>query len=230
MKWIETRILSSKCSLLNSCKYKQLFVTFILVFIRVMNKLQPYRIYTPMFKMAVMPLVPETKMADIIKLTSLGNLLVKKVMWLVLTTTSATLILSHDFGADYMTRIADIYSCLSRTHSFHFDSQRQHTHLYCNLQRQLTSSISTHRDNTLSYTATYRDNFLFPFWLPETIHSLSYIWFPAVNPTKCILSATIFFLVLPLRLDLLQPWKQPQKFHQTTERNKPPTWEKIRSS
>ena len=36
--------------------------------------------------MAVMPLVPETKMADVGKLISLG-----KVAWLVLTTTSVTL-------------------------------------------------------------------------------------------------------------------------------------------
>ena len=101
------------------------------------------------FKMAMMPLVPETKMADVGKLISLGNLLVRKVTWFVLTTTSATLILSRDFGADYMTRIAYIYSRLSRTHSF------------------------LSRDNMLSYTATYRDNSLFPFWLPETTHSLS---------------------------------------------------------
>ena len=44
--------------------------------------------------MAVMPLVPKTKMADIGKLISLRNLLVRKVTWLVLTTTSPTLILS----------------------------------------------------------------------------------------------------------------------------------------
>ena len=85
-----------------------------------------------------MALVPETKMADVGKLISLGNLLARKTTWLVLTTTSATLILSSDFGADCMTRIAHIYSRLSRTHSFHFDSQRQHALLHCDLQRQLT--------------------------------------------------------------------------------------------
>ena len=69
------------------------------------------------FKMAVMPLVPETKMTDVGKLISLGNLLVWKVRWLVFTTTSATLILSRAFGADCMTRIAYIYSRLPRTHS-----------------------------------------------------------------------------------------------------------------
>ena len=73
--------------------------------------------------MAVMPLVPETKMADV----SLGNLSVRKVTWLVLTTTSTTLILSRAFGADCMTRIAYIYSRLPRAHSLHFDLHSQHT-------------------------------------------------------------------------------------------------------
>ena len=40
--------------------------------------------------MAVMPLVPETKMVDIGKLISHGNLLIRKVTGFVLTTTSAT--------------------------------------------------------------------------------------------------------------------------------------------
>ena len=77
--------------------------------------------------MAVMPRVPETKMVDVGKLTSLENLLVRKVMWLVLTTMSATLILSRTFGAVCMTRIAYKYSRLPRTHSLHFDLQSQHS-------------------------------------------------------------------------------------------------------
>ena len=68
--------------------------------------------------MTVMPLVLETKMADVGKLISLGNLLVRKVTWLVITTTHATLILSRAFGASFMTRIANIYSRHPRTHSF----------------------------------------------------------------------------------------------------------------
>ena len=67
--------------------------------------------------MAVMPLVPETKMADVGNLISLGNLLFRKVTWLVLTTTSANSILSRAFGADCMTRIVYIYSRLPRTNS-----------------------------------------------------------------------------------------------------------------
>ena len=45
--------------------------------------------------MDVMPLVPETKMADVSILISLGNLLARRTSWLVLTTTSATSILSR---------------------------------------------------------------------------------------------------------------------------------------
>ena len=50
------------------------------------------------FKMAVMPLVLETKKADVSKLISLGNLLVRKTTWLVLATTSSTSISSSVFG------------------------------------------------------------------------------------------------------------------------------------
>ena len=81
----------------------------------------------------LLPLVPDIEMADVSKLLSLGNLL---VTWLVLTTTSATLILSCAFGADCMTRIV-IYKALcfdvaqgrmngapdeTRTHSCRFAS------------------------------------------------------------------------------------------------------------
>ena len=75
-----------------------------------------------------MPLVTEIKMADIGKLISFRNLLVRKITRFVLTTTSATLILSCAFGADCMTRIAYICSRLPRTHSLsHFHLQRQHS-------------------------------------------------------------------------------------------------------
>ena len=79
--------------------------------------------------MVAMPLVTETKMADVGKLISLGNLLVRKVTWLVLTTTSATLILSCAFGTESMTRIVYIYSRLPRTQSLTFSlTETQHTH------------------------------------------------------------------------------------------------------
>ena len=38
-----------------------------------------YRIYTLIFKMPVIPLIPETKVVDVSKLISHGNLLVRKV-------------------------------------------------------------------------------------------------------------------------------------------------------
>ena len=172
------------------------------------------------FKMAVIPLVSETKMADVGKLISLGNLLVRKVMWLMLTTTSATLILSRDFGADCMTRIAYIHSRLSRTHSFPF----RFTDITHSLTLRLTETThsfpfrltETTRSLTLRLTEiTHSLHFDFQ----SNTLSLSYIWLPKVNPTKCILSATIFFLVLPLRLDLFQLRKQLQKFRQITEMN-----------
>ena len=75
----------------------------------------------------MMALVPETKMADVGKLISLGNLLARKVTWLMLTTTSATLILFRAFGANCMTRIVYMYSRLKRMHSLHCDLPRQHT-------------------------------------------------------------------------------------------------------
>ena len=62
-------------------------------------------------KIDVMPLV-ETKMADVGKLISLGNLLARKTTWLVLTTTSVTSILSRVFGANCMTKIVYKYSNL----------------------------------------------------------------------------------------------------------------------
>ena len=106
------------------------------------------------FKMAVMSHVPETKMADVDKLISLRNLLVRKVPWLVLTIMSATLILSRAFGADCMTMIAYIYSRLPRTHSFHCNFQRNtlspfrltettHTHSFSYI---LTSSSQPHEN------------------------------------------------------------------------------------
>ena len=100
--------------------------------------------------MAVMPLVPETKMADVGKLISLGNLLVKKVTWLVLTTTSVTLI----FVPRIWSRLHDkdcLYILLFSKNSF----------FSIVTSRNSTVSLS-HCDliNTLSYIATSEDNSL----------------------------------------------------------------------
>ena len=144
-----------------------------------------------------MPLVPETKMMDIDKLISLGNLLVRKVTWFVLTNASAPLILSYAFGADHMTRIAYIYSCLPRTHSLIFWLPETAFSL---------SHILTSRNSTLSLY----------FWLPETAWPCQLVRHDSIHVTwVCLHSATFFLPVLPFWLDLFQPQTQPQKFCQT---------------
>ena len=122
------------------------------------NRTSTIRFTLLYFKMAIMPLVPETKMADVGKQISLGDLLARKTMWLVLTTTPATSILSRDFGAYCMTKIS--INTLIFQHSFSF---------YCNFQREHSLSILTNKINTL---------FLFFYiWLPavyrhENVYSL----------------------------------------------------------
>ena len=133
-----------------------------------------------------MPLVPETKMADVGKLISHRNLLVRKVTWLVLTTTSATLILSRAFGTDCMTRVAYIYSRLPSTHSF-------------------------------------------TLWLTETAHtlSLSYIWLPAVNPTKMYTFCNPFLSSSAFSVRPFLASNTASEISSTLERDKRPTWEKT---
>ena len=130
--------------------------------------------------MAVMPLVPKTKMVDVGKLISLRNLLVRKTTWLVLTTTSTTSILSRDFGAYCMTRI--IYK-------------------YSHLPTLILFLIFTYRVNTLfPLWLPERTLSLSLFLLTESTHSFSlfFIWLPTV---KYILSGTIFFLGILFRWD-----------------------------
>ena len=115
------------------------------------------------FRMAVIPLVPETKMMDVSKLISLENLLVRKVTWFVLTTTSVPLILSRAFGANRMTRIAYIYSRLPRTYSLsNFFFQRQHSLFFISTSRNsLILSVSKTQLNTRNMDAyTFCDLFL----------------------------------------------------------------------
>ena len=109
-----------------------------------------------------MPLVPETKMADVGKLISLGNLLVRKVTWLVLTTTSATLILSRAFGANCMTRIAYTYSRLPSTRSLtlwltetalSLTLSLSHTHTHTHILTVNTTKMYTFCDLFLSSSA-----------------------------------------------------------------------------
>ena len=137
------------------------------------------------FKMAVISLVPETKMVDVSKLISLKNLLARKVPWFVLTTTSAPLILFRAFGADHMRRIAYIYTRLPRIHSLTFWLPQTALSL---------SSFSTSRNSLTCQLVRY--------------NSIRVIWVR-------IHSATFFFPVLPFRLDLFQSRTRPQKFRQT---------------
>ena len=141
------------------------------------------------FKMAVMPLVPETKIADVDKLISLGKLLARKTTCLVLTTMSATSILSLVFGAYCMTKIVHKYS-----------------HLPTLILFPLSLPVRTFS--------------LSPFRLTESTHSSSFLHLTSSSqpPRKCILSATILFLVILFRWDVFQP--RTLKFRQTTERNK----------
>ena len=139
--------------------------------------------------MDVIPLVPETKMADVGKLISLGNLLARKTMWLVLTTSSATSILSCIFGANWMTRIVYKYSHLPILTLFHIFTYRVNT-LFLLWLPERTLSLS-------------------PFRLTESTHS-SFFTFD-FQPRKCILHATILFVVMLFWWDFFQP--RTQKFY-----------------
>ena len=164
--------------------------------------------YTPM--LLKWPLVPGTKMADIAKLISLGNLLVKKVTWLVLTATSANLILSRASEADRMIRIAYIYSCLPRTHSLHFDSQRQHTLslLHCDFQRQHTLLLLHFSLTEIAHSLSFS-----PLWLPET----------AVNPTKMYTFCNLFLSCSAFSVRLLPASNTTTEISSNPERDKQPT-------
>ena len=148
--------------------------------------------------MAVMPYVPKTKMADIGKLIRLGSLLARKTMWFVLTSTSTTSILSHIFGAYYMTRLVYKYTHLPTPPSFTFSLAESTYSFHCDFQREHSHSLHL---------------------LIESTHSSSFLHLTSSSqpPRKCILHATILFLVILFRWDFFQP--RTPKFHQTTERN-----------
>ena len=132
-----------------------------------------------------MPLVPETKMADVSILISLGNLLARRTTWLVLKTTSATSVFSRVFGANSMTRIFYKYSNLPTLTLFstislggqhssfsQFHSESQHSSLsHFHLQGQHTLSSVTSRENTLTLSiSTHRVNtlvLLFTFYFQQ---------------------------------------------------------------
>ena len=150
--------------------------------------------------MAMISLVPKTKMEDVSKLISLGNLLVRKVMWFALTTTSAPLILSRAFGADHMTRIAYIYSRLPRTHSLTFWLP----------------------ETTLSHSSFRLPETVWPCHLVRH-NSIHVIWVR-------IHSATFFFSCSAFLVRLVPASNRASEILSNSERDKQPTWEKTCSS
>ena len=156
------------------------------------------------FEMDVMPLVSETKMADVSILISLGNLFARRTTWLGHKTTSATSIFSRVLGAYYMTRIFYKYSNLLTLTLFFTISLGKSTQLFFtiaestplslshfHLQSRHTLSSVTSRENTLTLSiSTNRVNTLFLF-LRLTSSSQP--------PQKWMLSATILFLVILFR-------------------------------
>ena len=150
-----------------------------------------------------MPLVPETKMVNVGKLISFGNLLARKTMWLVLTTTSATSILSRVFGAYCMTKIVYKYSHLLTFILFH---------------------IFTYRVNTLfPVWLPERTLSLSQFRRAESTHSSSfYIWLPAVNRHENVysmqqLSSSLYFFSETFSSLKHRNFVKPQK--ETNSRN-----------
>ena len=133
------------------------------------------------FKRDVMPLVPETKIADVSIVISLGNLLTRRITWLLPKTTPSNSILSRVFGANNMTRILYKYANLPTFTLFlHFHLQSQHTlSSVTSRENILTLSISTNRVNTLFLLFTFDFN--------------------NQPPWKCILDTSILFLVILCR-------------------------------
>ena len=204
--------------------------------------------------MAVIPFVPETKMAHVGKLNSIGNLLVRKVTWIMLITTSATLILSRAFGADCIVNKDCLYILSSSknslsplrlpetahslihsietsrdstlSHSLHWDfTETAHSHIH---------SIVTHRDNTLSHIFTYRDSTHIHTHTLSLSLSLSlshtHILTSSSQPHEnvCILQPFSFRFCFSVRL--FPASNKVSEISSNAERDKQSTWEKTRSS
>ena len=91
--------------------------------------------------MVVMPLVQETKMADVGKLTSLGNLVVRKITWFVLTSTSATLIWPSAFGDELHDKYC-LYILSSSENSLSYTVTYRDSSLSLSLSLSLSRSLS----------------------------------------------------------------------------------------
>ena len=136
-----------------------------------------------------MPLVPETKMAGVSILISLGNLLARKTTWLVLTTTSEISIMSHVFGAYCITRIVYKYSRLPTLTLFHIFTYRVNT-LFPGWLPERTLSLSPFRltestHSSLFFTFDFQQSTAMKMYTPCNhslpCYTLSVRLFPASN-------------------------------------------------
>ena len=107
-----------------------------------------------------MPLVPETKIADVGKLISLGNLLARKTTCIVLTTTSAT-------------PLSFPSSLTGSTHSFQCDLQREHSNSLHFNTHFLLFTFDFHQSTTRKMSTPY--NHSLPYY------TFSVRLFPAPN-------------------------------------------------
>ena len=106
-------------------------------------------------KMDVMPLVPETKMADVSILISLGKLLARRTTWLMPKTTFTTSISSRVFGANIWQEFSINTLIFQHSPSFH---------------------IFTYKANTISPVwLPERTLSLSQFQLTESTHSSSFL-------------------------------------------------------
>ena len=88
----------------------------------------------------------------------------------------------------------------------------------CTMGIQQLFSISTHRDNTLSYTVTYRDNTL----------SLSLkFWLPALNPTKMYIFRHLFLSCPAFSVRHATATNTTTEISPNPKRDNQPTWEKT---
>ena len=159
------------------------------------------------FKIAMIPLVPETKMVDVGKLISLGNLSVRKVTWFVLRT--------FDFVLRIWSRprIAYIYSHLPRTRSLTF--------------------WLTETEHTLSLTFQLPETALsLSLFISTSSNSLTLPLSKTQFNTRNKVGYTLCNLFLPC--SAFSVWLVPasdiaSEISSNPERDKQPKWEKTRS-
>ena len=199
--------------------------------------------------MAVISLLPETKIVDAGKLISLGNLLVRKIMWFVLSTTFAPLILSRAFGADHMIRIC-LYILSSSNNSFshvltyrdctlflfltHFDST--HTHISHTFWLQTHTHKHTHthtHTHSLSLPLSLSLSLSLSLFLSTSRNSLTLPVGKTQHNTRNMGAYTfcnLFLSCSAFSVRLIPASNTASEISSNPERDKQATWEKTRSS